>query len=348
MTDETRVDARVRAGFATQAEWCTAMGAPFLARICTILSEKLDRTTATGRRVLDWPTAPLVDALPLRLTGGLQALVRRGRLPALAAHWPPNVAGDDLDEALIAAITDADAELLPWLDGPPQTNEVGRSGVLMAGLLVIAAETGLPLALFELGASAGLNLRLDAYAYDLGGRVIDTAGAPITLTPRWTGNPPAAATVTVANRRGVDLNPLDVTDSATVERLLAYVWAEQNERVERLTAALAATAGDPPAIDREDAAGWVERRVAPTPGVATVVMHSIAFQYFPAESRDRITAHMAARGAKATAEAPLAWLRYELEPEAGAATLRLTLWPGGEDRRLAKAHPHGTWIEWLA
>jgi hypothetical protein len=288
------------------------------------------------------------DALPLRLIGGLQALVRRGRLPALAAAWPPNAAGPDLDEKLLAALADADAELLPWLDGPPQTNEVGRSGVLMAGLLVIAAETGLPLALFELGASAGLNLRLDAYAYDLGGRRIAPPGAPITLAPRWTGNPPPDAVVSAADRRGVDVNPLDVTHPATVERLLAYVWAEQSERVERLTRALEAAAGDPPPVDREDAAAWTERLVAPRSGVATVVLHSIAFQYFPADRQARIAAHLAVQGATATAEAPLAWLRYELEPEAGAATLRLRLWPGGEDRLLARAHPHGSWIEWLA
>lgn len=344
MSDE----ARNRAAFATQAGWCTALGARFVARLCTTLADKLDRSTATGRRLLDWPTDPLADAVPLRMTGGLQALVRRGRLPALAAQWPPNAVGDGFAAVLLAAIADADAELLPWLDGPPQTNEVGRSGVLMSGLLVIAAETGLPLRLLELGASAGLNLRLDSYAYRLGERVIATEGAPIELAPRWTGGSPPAGAVTVASRCGVDVNPLDVTDPATGERLLAYVWAEQAERVERLARAIEAAAAAPPRVDREDAAGWVERHVAPQRGVATVVLHSIAFQYFPAAGQARIAAHVERAGEAATAEAPVAWLRYELDPAIGAATLRLKLWPGGEDRLLAKAHPHGTWIDWLA
>lgn len=341
-------EARVRAGFATQSRWCEAMAAPFMARLCALLPDCLDRATLTGSRILDWPGDPIADALPLRLTGGLNALVRRGRLPALAAHYPPHEAGPDLAGALAAALRDADAELQSWLDGPPQTNEVARSGVLMAGLLVVAAETGLPVELFELGASAGLNLRLDAYAYRLGDTVVGRPDAPVALAPHWQGASPPAATVTVAARRGVDVNPLDVTDPATRERLLAYVWPEQPERVDRLARALDAAAADPPPIDRADAAGWVERRVAPKPGVAGVVLHSIAFQYFPADTQARIAAHMAGQGALASARAPLAWLRFELEAGEELPSLRLTLWPGGADRRLAWAHPHGARIDWLA
>ena len=340
-------EARVRAGFATQARWCEAMAAPFMSRLCTLIPDALDRSTVTGARILDWPGDPIADALPMRLTGGLNALVRRGRLPALAAHYPPHRAGGDLAAVLAAAIRDADAELQPWLDGPPQTNEVARSGVLMAGLLVIAAETGLSVELFELGASAGLNLRLDAYGYRLGGTVVDRPGAPVELIPRWQGASPPAAPVVVAARRGVDVNPLDVTDPATRERLLAYVWPEQAERVERLARALDAAAADPPPIDREDAAGWVERHVVPRPGLTRVVLHSIAFQYFPADTQARIAAHLAAQGGLATAEAPIAWLRFELEPGHELPSLRLTSWPGGADRRLAWAHPHGARVDWL-
>lgn len=341
-------EARVRAGFATQARWCETMGAPFMAQLCTLLPDALDRATPIGARVLDWPGDPIADALPMRLTGGLNALLRRGRLPGLAAHYPPHRAGPGLAEALGQALREADAELQPWLDGPPQTNEVARSGVLMAGLLVIAAETQLPIELFELGASAGLNLRLDDYAYRLGETTVERPGAPLELAPRWQGGSPPSARLIVAARRGVDVNPLDVTDPATRERLLAYVWPEQPERVERLARAIDAAAADPPAIDREDAAGWVERRVSPKVGVARVVMHSIAFQYFPAATQARIAAHLARQGSLATPGAPLAWLRFELEPETGDSTLRLTAWPGGDDRRLATAHPHGAWIDWAS
>jgi len=339
----------IRAAFAQQGDWNRRLGAPFTARLCDRLGVVLDRTTATGTAVLDWPGDAFADALMLRLTGGLNALVRADVLPGLAAHYPPHAAGDDaaLDAALCAAL--ADDRLLPWLDSAPQTNEVGRSGVLMPGLLTIAAATGLPLALFELGASAGLNLRLDDYGYDLGGAVFGRADAPVRLAPDWQGPPPPAAEVRIVSRRGVDLAPIDVRDCAARDRLLAYVWPEQAARVVRLEAALAAAAADPAPVDAGDAAGWVECHLAPVEGRCGVVLHSIAFQYFPVTTRARIAAHMAAQGALATAAAPLAWLRYELDDRTPGAlpTLRLTLWPGGDDRLLAHAHPHGASVQWL-
>ena len=342
-------EANIRAAFAQQAVWCRLLGGDFTARVCDRLSEVLDAGTAVGSRVLGWPGDPLADALVLRLTGGLNALVRAGALPALAAVYPPRVADD---AALAGALTTAlaDDRLLPWLDSPPQTNEVARAGVLMPGMMVIAAATGLPLRLFELGASAGLNLRMDAYGYRLGGVDVLPPHAPLTLAPLWEGAPPPAAPVRVVARAGVDLAPVDLRDAGARARLLAYVWPEQAARIARLEAAIAAFVADPVAIARGDAAGWVEAQVAPLPGTATVVYHSIAWQYFPAATQARIAAHLAAQGSRATADAPLAWLRFELDTSASVGappTLRLRLWPGGEDRLLAHAHPHGASVRWL-
>ena len=341
-------ETEVRTSFAKQAEWCRKLNSPFMSMLCETLPKALDRQTATGAQVLDWPGEPMADALPLRLAGGLHALVRCGRLPELATLYPPNPArdADRLAATLRDAIHDTDTELRPWLDSAPQTNEVGRSGALMPGLLVIAAETGLPLDLFELGASAGLNLRLDSYAYRLGELQIAPAGAPIELAPTWEGVSPPDARLRIAGRRGVDLNPIDVTDPAMRERLLAYVWPDQTARLNRLQRALDAAAADPPPLDAEAGAAWVGRHPAPRAGVARVLVHSIALQYFPPEGRDRIAAHMERAGAKATTEAPLAWLHYEFEAAGDAPTLRLRLWPGGEDRLLAYVHPHGAWVRW--
>ena len=341
-------EAGVRAGFAQQAVWCRLLGGQFTARVSEALGVVLDRTNATGVRVLDWQGDPFADALMLRLTGGLNALVRSGGLPELAVCYPPQ---DVNDARLAAALATAlhDDRLLPWLDSAPQTNEVARSGVLMPGLMTIAAATELPLALFELGASAGLNLRLDSYGYTLGERATGPADAPVSFVPEWKGPPPPLAEVRVVARRGVDLNPVDVRDTAVRERLLAYVWPEQAARIARLEAALAAAAADPPPIDRGDAAAWVEAHVAPVEGRCGLVFHSIAFQYFPAETQVRIVAHMAAAGARATTSAPLAWLRYETDVALPGEppTLRLKSWPGGEDRLLAHAHPHGASVRWL-
>jgi hypothetical protein len=75
-------------------------------------------------------------------------------------------------------------------------------------------------------------------------------------------------------------------------------------------------------------------------------MHSVAFQYFDADSQKRVTARIEAAGEQASAAAPLAWLRYELDPEAGRPSLRLRAWPGGE-QLLAWTHPHGRSVHWL-
>lgn len=340
-------EASIREAFGKQAAWCDAVDAPFVARLCRSLAEVLDPATPFGGRVLGWPGDPFGDALMMRVTGGLNALVRSGDLPALAAHYPPHLPGPQFDAVLAAALHDD--RLLPWLDGPPQTNEVGRSGVLMPGLLAIAAATGLPLALFELGASGGLNLRLDSYGYTLGGHRYGPEDATVHLAPKWEGPAPPDGRVSVVARRGVDVAPVDVTDPAAQARLLAYVWPDQPDRVARLEAALLAAAADPAPVDRADAADWVERHVAPVEGRAAVVFHSIAFQYFPSGTQARIAAHMAGQGARATATAPLAWLRYEIavDDPGTPPTLRLRLWPGGEDRLLAHAHPHGSSVRWL-
>lgn len=100
-------------------------------------------------------------------------------------------------------------------------------------------------------------------------------------------------------------------------------------------------------VEAADAVAWARREARPRSGVATVVFHSVFFQYMPAESQAALVEVLSEAGAGATAAAPLAWLRMEPARDNPASMeLRLTLWPGGEDRLLAAAHPHGAWIEW--
>jgi hypothetical protein len=342
-------EAAVRAAFARQAMWAEKLGSLFMIRLCGLLGRRLDRSTEAGRRVLDWPgTADsFSDALPLRLAGGLHALVRRGDAPALAKAYPPNGLPDEETFWDLLRLVLADPDLLPWLDSAPQTNEVGRSAVLMAGLLAIAERFPGPMELLELGASAGLNLLLDRYGYDLGGRLAGDAASSLFFRPEWKGPPPPDARVTIIARRGVDLNPLDARHDG--ERLLAYVWPDQQARLAQLEAALAIAGRDPPRIDQGDAAAWLAARLGePQPeGIVRVVLHSIAFQYFPAETKARIVADLERAGAAAEADRPLAWLRYEFDDRDEKITLRLTIWPGGEERLLAYCHPHGHSVRWL-
>ncbi len=349
-------EAEVRAAFAKQAAICAASGALFTGRVCGLIGERLDRSGEIGRRVLDWPGNPSHegDALALRLAGGLHGLARSGKDAALAAVYPPNAAPADDDvlwEIVAGSLVSYAAQLDRWLDGPPQTNEVGRSAGLMAGLLVLAERSGLPFALYELGASAGLNTRLDRYGFRLGEVEAGDPASAVRIAPEWRGPSPPEAEVRVARRAGVDINPLDLGDPATRERLAAYVWADQRERLARLAAALDIAAGMPVDMERGDAADWLEQRlvVEPEPGVCRVVMHTIAFQYFPSEAQSRVRARIEAAGARATEDAPVAWLTFEAEQSGfeRLPMLRLRVWPGGEDVVLARGHPHGAWFEWM-
>ena len=345
----------IAAAFSKQAEFCRFTGSSLTALVCEAAILALDVDSATGRAIIDWPGVPFADALMMRFTGGCNALVRSGLAPALAALYPPSALKDvaAMAAALRSVLRDPalDAELVGWLAGPPQTNEVARSGVLMAGLLAIADATCRPLRVFELGTSAGLNLNLDRFGYRLDEVVAGDAASGVQLAPVWTGPAPPSSSVTVLTRRGVDINPLDVSDAAVCERLMAYVWPDQTERVARAAAAIALAQAWPPQIDRADAADWVEQVVTLEAGSTAVVMHSIAWQFFPAATQARSTAHLAALGSKASADSPLAWLRYEMDDAAAAElpTLRLTLWQGGApaERLLARAHPHGAFVRWL-
>lgn len=343
-------EAEVRAAFAEQAGWCQLLGSPFTSLLCDILGRRLDRGTRVGRRVLDWPGDPkaAADALALRLCGGLHGLVRGGGAPRLAPLYPPAPLPDPeaLWSAVRTVLDEQAAALDRWLDSAPQTNEVGRAALLMSGLLVVADRFRLPVRLYELGASAGLNLLLDRYGYDLGGLRAGDRASPVQLRPEWKGPAPPDAALGIAGRAGEDLNPARLP--ADRERLLAYVWPDQPRRLAQIEAALGLAAADPPRLDRADAADWIEARLAiePEPGVARVTMHSVAFQYFGAGAQARVARHIEAAGARASAAAPLAWLRFEKRPEDETYSLRLRIWPG-EDRLLAWAHPHGSSVRWL-
>src|SRR5918993_1446524 len=123
-------EATIRQAFAEQAKACAERGSPFTGRLCEALARVIDRSTHVGQRVLDWPGPPdsRGDSVPLRLAGGLHALVRRGSLPHLASRYPPHLVPDldALQEALAEVLPEAKASLMTWLPLPPQTNEPMR------------------------------------------------------------------------------------------------------------------------------------------------------------------------------------------------------------------------------
>jgi uncharacterized protein DUF2332 len=162
-----------------------------------------------------------------------------------------------------------------------QTNEIGRCAALMP----VLASLPQPLALIDIGTSAGLSLFSDKYAYRYGDTTIGQS--TVTLDCDAVGITLPAALPTVAWRAGVDLNPLDITDPSDAAWLEALVWPEQEHRRERLRAAIAIARADPPRLVR-GGLETVSDLVARAPeGTTPVVCHtSVLYQVPPAERAD--------------------------------------------------------------
>lgn len=330
-----------RDGFRQQAGWCRVMDAHRTAALCAALAERLTAASETGRRVLDWPRDTLADAVALRLIGGLNGLRAAG-----AADLEQAFSGDPGD--VDAAVARHDAALLPWLDSAPQTNEPQRSAALMTGLLEVAARFAMPLDILEIGSSAGLNLLIGHYRFDLGGVRVGPEDAALTMTPAWRGPPPPDVPVVIAGARGCDLRPIDLADPAAEARVAAYIWVDNPERLARLRTAAALVRADPPRIERADAADWVEARLAEpaAAGTARVLMHSVTWQYLPAEAQARIAAAMDRAGAATDASRPLAWVTMEPDRDLAAHRIGVRMWPGGgAPRPIGAAHAHARWVE---
>ena len=172
--------------FHQQIAWCERLGSPFTAKVLTLLAEDIAAGGIAADLVGDWPGDPIADALALRIAGALHALARQETAPALARLYPPNAGSqEDLGPALREALLEHRAFVASFLASPPQTNEVGRSAVLLGGFLTLAHETGLPLRTLEIGASAGLNSLWDRFGYRLGTEGWGDGTSLVRLAPDW-------------------------------------------------------------------------------------------------------------------------------------------------------------------
>ena len=332
----------VREAFAVQGPICTSMGSPFMGRLMPLIGERLERGNTVADRILSWQgdPSPHGDAVPLRLAGALHGLKIENI--ALTDVYPPFEVGDD---ALWAAVSDAlidhEARIMHWLDSPPQTNEVRRASVIMAALAEVEAMFRLPVELLELGTSAGLNLRCDQFRLQVDDGGLGPSDSTVRLAPDWTGPAPKGTLPRVIGRKGVDLNPLDPEKPEHRLRLLAFIWPDQNDRVERTLAAMALANRFPADIARNDAASWTEGALAhPAPDRLRVVFHTIAWQYFPEDTQKRV------RNAMAATRSPLVEIAMEGDGGEGAA-VTLTHWPDGSSTLLGRVSFHGLWVKWF-
>lgn len=347
MLSPTSADQAMIDALRTQIGWCRQGGAPFTAEALAAVLRDFEAGGDWRRLLGGWRGDPIADAAALRAAGGLHRLALMGVEPLSRVYARLDRDPEALDQA--ARTAGPWPQMAEWLKNPPQTNEVMRSAVLLGGFLAVARAQGLPLRLREMGCSGGLNLLWDRYRFRLGETVWGPEDSPVRLEPRWEGASPRPADVVIASRRGVDQLPVDLADREQRLRLLSYVWADQAERVARVRAALELARQAPPPVDRGDAAAWVEAELAELPqGETTVLYHSWVWSYLPAATQGRVRAALAAAGARAHAGACLAHLAFESVDGTEKSVLALTLWPGGERRVLAEAHPHGRWVRWLA
>ncbi len=341
--------------FRRQGEHCLP-GSPLYHHLLLRAAADLEAGGVVAEVMAGHEDDPAGSVPTLRLMGAVHRLVLQRQAPELATYFPSvgGTAAPDRAWPAFARLLAAETAAIRELTGRPvQTNDVGRSAPLLGALLVIADRTRLPVRLLEVGASAGLNLRVEHFGYALGGKALGDPSSEVVLTDPWVGRPPAPldTPLRIVERRGCDPAPIDPRTTEGRLTLTSYVWADWIERLERLRAALHVAARVPATVDRAYADEWLAARLAaPVPGTVTVVWHSVVWQYVDLAERERARRIVLAAAARADAKAPLAHLALEprRQPDGGwRFELWLTSWPGpGLGVRLAHSPGHGVPVTW--
>lgn len=233
------------------------------------------------------------------------------------------------------------------LERSTQTNEPGRCAVLLPVLATLPQ----PLALVEVGASAGLCLLPDKYSYDYGGYQLmppSRDDSPLFECDADPNTPIPKNLPEVAWRMGLDINPLDVMDPEQMAWLETLVWPGQEVRQKRLRKAIAVAQRDPPQVIRGDIANDLKALMEQVPaGLTTVIFHSAVLNYLPTqESRDSFADQALALADYWIAnESPMVLPQIATKtPDGVAGSFLLSL----NAEPLAWTNPHGSSIRWIA
>lgn len=266
---------------------------------------------------------------------------------------PPEPRAGELFAAFCAAHCDAIVEILHTRI--VQTNEVRRSALLLPAFGHASEDGRGPLALIEIGPSAGLNLVFDRYRYDYGaGQQAGPTGSPVLLQSESRGDPLPLEVPSVASRVGIDLNPLDVRDPEEVRWLRALIWPEHNDRRSLLEAAIGVAGQDPPPLVTGDVFEMLPGLVREAPAGAVVCLFAtMVLNQFTPEMRQRLRelvlelsrlreVYFVVMGFSEFAGLP--------SPSNGDVHVILIRARGGEGamRLIALANPHGRWIDYRA
>ncbi|OBI45831.1 hypothetical protein A5707_01415 [Mycobacterium kyorinense] len=335
-----------------QGQACAELGSPMYGELLSRVGSDVDAGGVFAGILSGHEHEPGRLALPLRLLGGLHRLVLDGRAPALR-RWYPSTGGHwDAEAAwpdIVRAATDHAGALRGALEQPPQTNEVGRSAALIGALLLLASEFDLPVRLFEIGCSAGLNLRADYYRYRYPAGQWGPGDSPVTIDDAWRGQLPPAAGLRIVERRGYDLAPVDATSRDGELTLLSYIWPDMPVRLQRLRGAISVARRVAAPLETRRA-GEAVAGLTVAAGATTVLWHSITRQYLSRDEQTAVDAGVDALAARAGSASP--FVHLTLEPQRRTPDspveflLRARRWPSGEDRILADCSPHGPPVTW--
>jgi hypothetical protein len=344
--------------FQLQASACHALGSPFYGVLLQRLAKDILADGPTAAVLAGHEDDPGESALALRLMGAVHYMALTGDAPDVAAHFPSTGGDGDPAQAwpaIVDLMRGAPLELAAGLRHAPQTNEVGRAAALFGALLAVGGPDPLPVRLFEIGASAGLNLRADRFCYRSADGHRYGPLSPVTLDPAFMTLPtPAPGLVHVVERRGSDTAPIDPLTREGAARLASFVWPDQHERMQRLRSAILVAGQYPAEIETCGAADLVDR-IEPADGHLTVLWHSVTLQYLDAAEKLRIAHRLNTIGAQASDIAPFAHLSFEPRRLSAQGVRRYLVtaetWPGGGSRAgdhhiLGEAPAHGIPVTW--
>ena len=226
-----------------------------------------------------------------------------------------------------------------------QSNIVKRSAALRVGMAAVAVMTTEPVTLVEVGCSAGVHLRFDDYRYELAGRTWGRASSPVVVSTAWReGEAPAGLDhlPAIADRLGIDLDPIDATDPGERLWLRALIWPENTAQAGLQDEALRVVAGDPPPMFAGDVVDVLPEVIAGVPrGTPVVVFHSATRLHVPADRREAFDAAITS----VAAGHELFHLSYEVPEDLEGVAFALELRRGdGRTHRLAVGDGHGEWM----
>ena len=291
---------------------------------------------------------------PNMLFAAVQYLLLKGIEHPLFAHYPIMESAVQSDRSAFADFRDfcfrhSDSIIELIRSRRTQTNVVRRCTCLLPAFSLVSQESGLPLALIDIGASAGLNLNFDRYYYRYqshGNKVANWGSerSRIHLEAELNGSssfPSLAPIISVASRNGIDLNPVDLTNPDQLLWLRSLIWPEHVERHQQLIDAATEFTNSDIRMHAGDATEVLPGLMASIPAEHALVVYStIALYQFPTESRQRLSQSLTT-----VSENRPVW---QIALEGSEPTLSLTRYRDGvsDTEILADASPHGWWIKW--